>query len=172
MPSFRVFELARKIPRKNVTKTIELVLELISAIRYWRPKLWIFMFLRRSGAHIFELNGSKFCTGCADYAIAFLTLARACQIPCRLVHALKKDWLKSKKLHIQGHCFVECFDKKQDKWILTDPTKGIVLKELPQEYVSHACGKDLWDINLKSYFHMLFSATRFRKRWKEQNLKK
>lgn len=169
MPNFKVFELARKIPRKNTTKTIQLILSIISSIRFYQPAYWLFIFLRRSGAHIFELNGKKFCTGCADYAIAFLTLARACEIPCRLVHAFKKDWLKSRKLHIQAHCFVECYDKKANQWVLTDPTQGTILKELPEEYVFHALGKDLWDINLKSYFHMLFSATKFRKCWKKQN---
>lgn len=170
MPSFRVIQLARQIPRKNTQKMIETILMVVSNIRYKKPALWIFMFLRRSGAHIFEMNGSKFCTGCADYAIAFLTLARTCGIPCRLIHAFKKDWLKSRRLHIESHCFVEYYDKKHKKWVLTDPTEGKILPNLPEEYVLHTKGKDLWEINLKHYFHMLMSATKFRRQWQKQNL--
>jgi len=159
--------------RQNIwgatTEKIYYILERTFLIRYKKSFFTkMRVFLRRSGSEIWgKAFGDGFCTGCADYAVAFLTLARSCHIPCRIIHAFSESWLKTGSIfYIRAHFFVEYFDEENDQWILVDPTKGKVLKSWPKEYVKDEVGEDIWGMGLKSYFDMLRHAWRFRSQWR------
>ena len=72
-----------------------------------------------------EIWNSGMATGCTDYAILFMTMARQLGIPTTMLETAERQWLvnsiygKKEDSH-RGHAFCECY--VNGNWILVDPT--------------------------------------------------
>ena len=90
---------------------------------------------KRTAKEIWE---SKFTSGCTDTAIVFATLARQLKIPTTILHTAQQEWVNKLKtgqdsFHHYGHSFCECF--YQNKWILVDPTAGMITEDYNSEKI-------------------------------------
>lgn len=75
-----------------------------------------------------EIIKTKIATGCTDYALAFIALARAKGIPTKYIEAIRQRWLeKGDEQFIEGHVFAECFiNGIMGSGILLIPTRELL----------------------------------------------
>lgn len=96
-----------------------------------------------------EIIKSGKVTGCTDYAIVFIALARAKKIPTKYIEAIRKRWLDiGDENHIEGHVFAEC--QINNKWYIIDPQQGAIRSDY-RNYTIYKKGLDSWDIGIKSF---------------------
>lgn len=96
-----------------------------------------------------EIIRSGFATGCTDYALAFIALARASGIPAQYVETIKKSWIESPDMNrLEGHVFSEVLIK--ETWYVVDPQGGSVRLWYPNLYVIAGKGLDSWDLHMRS----------------------
>ena len=142
----------KSITDKFKQKDLDLVLEILG---------WVFnnfkniendkeekmeLFRKRTAAEIIK---SKKVTGCTDYAIIFIALARAKKIPTKYIEAIRKRWLDiGDENHIEGHVFAEC--QINNKWYIIDPQQGAIRSDY-RNYTIYKKGLDSWDIGIKSF---------------------
>jgi hypothetical protein len=68
--------------------------------------------------------------GCADHAVVFGALARACGIPCVWVKTMDADWIREFKANRgkcsswRGHVFLEV--RLRDRWVLLDASQLVL----------------------------------------------
>ncbi len=102
-----------------------------------------------------------YATGCTDLALAFIPIARSCDIPTKYVETVNKKWLKKatkevsmiKKGQIKGHVVAEC--KIGNKWYVVDVDSGTVVIKIENTSFNRnfevvAEGLDSWDLGVKS----------------------
>jgi len=111
-----------------------------------------------------EIIKSGKATGCTDYAIAFIALARAKNIPTKYIEAIRKRWLDiGDDNHIEGHVFAECY--VDNKWYIIDSQEGTVRTDY-RRYVIYKKGLDSWDIGIKSFDDLKKKFLDFKKKYK------
>jgi len=94
-----------------------------------------------------EIIKNKKHTGCHDTNLIFVTLTRACGIPCKYLAGLGKETNKS------GHCVSEVFINK--KWILVYPSNYRIEifcenSDFYRKFYVMGIGLDSWDIKIKT----------------------
>lgn len=100
------------------------------------------IFRKRSASEIIQ---SKFATGCTDFTIVFITLARASGIPAKYIECINKEQSKKK---ILGHTFAEVFIDNKSFFI--DPTHSKILSSLPEKYIIIGSGLDFADAGFRT----------------------
>lgn len=119
------------------------------------------IFRKRTASQILE---DGFATGCTDYGLVFVALARAKGIPTVYIEALENRWLREGGDKIHGHVFASI--PLNDKWYLIDPTRGTIsaTDHLPREkYIVLDKGLDSWDIGIKDIKDLRKKAEKLRK---------
>jgi hypothetical protein len=108
--------------------------------------------------------------GCADYSVAFGSLARACGIPTVWVKTLDADWirdfrLRGKEDNWRGHVFLEVF--LHGGWVLLDDTQMALYEDydpkmriLPGLRYAYDKGGDPYDLVLSSRWELWKQETR------------
>jgi transglutaminase-like putative cysteine protease len=155
----------KKIANKFQQNDLDLILEILN---------WIFnnfkdiendkeekikLFRKRTAEEIIK---SKKVTGCTDYAVIFISLARARGIPTKYVEAVRKKWLDiGDGDHIEGHVFAECQIK--GKWYIIDPQEGAIRADY-RRYVVYKKGLDSWSIGIRSFENLRERFLDFKKR--------
>ncbi|MBU1111056.1 transglutaminase-like domain-containing protein [Patescibacteria group bacterium] len=104
------------------------------------------------GRTALEVLTSRFATGCTDYTLAFIALARAKQVPTVYIETLSKAWLDKfpidPKELITGHSYAKVsLDKKV---YFVDSTRLCVHLKLPAGEVVFGEGVDTWDLGLSN----------------------
>ncbi|MFH1551932.1 MAG: transglutaminase-like domain-containing protein [bacterium] len=103
------------------------------------------LFRKRTADEIIE---SRKTSGCTDYAIVFIALARAKGIPTKYIEAIRKRWLDiGDENCIEGHIFAECLIK--NRWYIIDPQEGSIRADY-RRYVIFKKGFDSWDIGIRN----------------------
>lgn len=117
-------KIAKKLKRSNGLDTIFNIIQWNNKnIKYVKNTKWRTKQLRARTAD--EIIKSKKSSGCGDKSLVFAILARANNIPARLVEAIDNNWLLTKKTKgIYGHVFVDVYIDK--KWRIVDPTMGTI----------------------------------------------
>ena len=87
-----------------------------------------------------------YATGCTDYTLAFLVLARSLGFTAEYVELLEINWLKGNDENIIGH--VEAKVTIQGSGYFVDPTHGSISIYQPSGMVIYKMGKDSWDIGI------------------------
>lgn len=106
-----------------------------------------------------EILQSRISSGCADYGLVFVALARSRGMPCVFVQTTLKRWVKKSRKRgmcvfpIEGHIFVEVYIK--GKWYLVDPSRGILLLDydkdnmtIRKEFCVFAKSLEVWDTGI------------------------
>ena len=113
-----------------------------------------------------EIIKSGKVTGCTDYAIVFIALARAKGIPTKYIEAIRKRWLDiGDENHIEGHVFTEC--QINDKWYITDPQQGVIRTDY-RNYAIYKKGLDSWNIGIRSFDDLKEKFIDFKREYKTQ----
>ncbi|NTV13483.1 MAG: transglutaminase domain-containing protein [Desulfobulbaceae bacterium] len=97
--------------------------------------------------------------GCADYALALVSLFRALQVPARLLVSAGVNWVaayRDNPLSMpEGHVLVEVY--LEDHWALVDPTYRLLYDQydqraayLPRELLYCQRGVDYWAMGLNN----------------------
>jgi hypothetical protein len=105
-----------------------------------------------------EIITSGGVTGCTDYGLAFVSLARAKGIPSVFIQTARIDWIEARKKSnsgmIIGHILVEVYI--DGKWYLVDSTSGRLYLNydrnnfsLPDGYYVFAKSIEVWDSGAK-----------------------
>lgn len=120
------------------------------------------VFRKRTAEQIIK---DKYYSGCTDYALVFVALARSKGIPTKYVEAIKKSWLKDgDENHIEGHIFAECLIG--DKWIQVDPQMATIYAlQNYSAFEIYEKGGDSWDLGIKSFEDLKNKFTRFRENY-------
>ena len=108
--------------------------EIISLLLYINHKIKRFDDIKnvkfsRTAEQIFK---SGYTSGCHDHSLVFATFARQLNIPTTMLETVAEDCLYDIKNNINnidyvGHSFCECYIN--NKWILIDPTNGVIYVE-------------------------------------------
>lgn len=129
----------------DLEKIIQILIWINKNTRHCKnPKEVEEIFATRTADYIIK---NKTHTGCHDVALIFVTLARACKIPCKYIAGLGKETGKG------GHCVSEVFVNK--RWLLIDPSNyriDIFLEnsEFYRKFYIMGIGLDSWDIGIKT----------------------
>lgn len=95
-----------------------------------------------------EIVQSKIATGCTDYALVFLALARAAGIAATYVEALDAEWARRPDYeNIRGHIFCEV--ALDDKIYIVDTQGATVRPWIGKRYVVVGRGLDSWDLGVR-----------------------
>jgi hypothetical protein len=79
-----------------------------------------------------EIIKSRCFTGCTDFALVFAALARAKKISATVTETIAEGWVApmvwSQQWNDQkmGHFFSEVFLPEEERWIIVDPTGGVI----------------------------------------------
>ncbi|MBU1292284.1 transglutaminase-like domain-containing protein [Patescibacteria group bacterium] len=121
------------------------------------------LFRKRTADEIIE---SKKLTGCTDYAIVFIALARAKEIPTKYIEAIRKRWLDiGDQNHIEGHIFVECLIG--NKWYIIDPQEGAIRTDY-RKYAIFKKGLDSWGIGIRNFDDLKGKFLEFKEEYKSK----
>lgn len=101
------------------------------------------LFRKRTAEQILQ---DSFGTGCTDFTLVFVTLARAKGVPTKYVELLKHDWLTSKRKKIDGHVVAEVY--LEPNWYYVDPTRKTVSLKPPSGFVLYERGLDSWNLDI------------------------
>lgn len=111
-----------------------------------------------------EIVKSKIATGCTDYALVFIALARAKKIPTLYVEAIRRKWLDiGDEQYIEGHVFAECFIG--GRWYIIDPEGGAI-QIAYQRFIIFEKGLDSWDIGIKNINDLKSKFLKFKEKYK------
>lgn len=103
-------------------------------------------FRQRTAEQIIE---DGYATGCTDYALVFIALVRAKQIPAKYIEAISQEWIDNPDPeHLRGHVFSEVF--LDNKWYVVDPQAAVIKAWYGKRYRILATGLDSWDIGVKN----------------------
>lgn len=116
--SSKIMEIAKGLKAQSPEKTLLSINHWISQNLTNNPDL------AYSWRNFDSVMETKFTSGCADYALVFAALARACGIPTVFVKTMDVDWIHEFRKtgtceNWMGHVFLEVHWKR--KWRLLDP---------------------------------------------------
>jgi len=112
-----------------------------------------------------EIIESKKLTGCSDYALVFLVLAKASGFKTKYVETIQTEWLRDGGDKILGHVFVEVFLDKEEEWVIIDPQGAVIRAWYGKRYVVYAKGEDSWDIGIKNFDDLKEKFFEYRKKY-------
>ena len=103
------------------------------------------IFRKRTASEIIK---DGYGSGCTDFALVFIVLARAKGIPTKYVEVISKDYFKTNDTkEIKGHVFAECY--LNGEWVGVNPMSGdIKISTEYPGYVVYARGLDSWDLGI------------------------
>ena len=105
------------------------------------------VFRKRTAEQILK---DRYLTGCTDYALLFITIARACGIPAKYVETIDREWLKEGGKEIDGHVYAQIYDAEKTEWIWVDPRMGQIGSAPEQkDRIVFKEGLDSWDIEIR-----------------------
>ena len=88
-----------------------------------------------------------FATGCTDFALVFISVARAKSIPTKYVEVISKDYFSDDLDKVRGHVFAECYIDAE--WWGIDPMGGNLKSNTKYpNYVVYGRGLDSWDLGI------------------------
>ncbi|MFH1565907.1 MAG: transglutaminase-like domain-containing protein [bacterium] len=88
-----------------------------------------------------------YATGCADFALVFVAIARAKGIPTKYVEVISKDYFNDNLDKVRGHVFAECLLK--GNWYAIDPMGGnLKFNTRYSDYIVYAKGLDSWELGI------------------------
>jgi transglutaminase-like putative cysteine protease len=95
-----------------------------------------------------EIINEGYGSGCTDFALVFIAIARAKGIPTKYVEVISKDYFSDSDLNrVRGHVFAECY--LNDSWYGVDPMAGLLKFNCKYPgYVIYARGLDSWDLEI------------------------
>ena len=157
-----------KIARSFGNKDLDLVFEILQwvqkNIKDTDSAEFKNSFFRKRSAN--EIIESKVATGCTDYALVFIALARARKIPTVYVEAIRRKWLDmGDEKYIEGHIFAECF--VDGKWYIVNPEEGTI-QIFYQRFVIFDKGLDSWDIGIKNFNDLKGKFLKFKEEYKKK----
>ena len=166
----QITPLIKKVASSFRERKFELILEILVWIRDNIKKTNSneeknLLFRNRTANDIIK---SKMATGCTDFALVFISLARAKKIPTKYVEAIRRKWLDiGDENYIEGHVFAECFIN--NKWHIIDPQEGAIKIDY-QRFVIFAKGLDSWDIGIKNINDLKNEFLKFQKEYKVKKI--
>lgn len=168
-PQTKITDLTKEISVIFESRDLDLIFEILGWIKknlkkkeLGREK--IDLFRKRTAEEIIK---SGFLTGCTDYALAFIVLARACHIPTKYVEAIRNKWLDiGTEEYLEGHVFAECFIN--NKWYIIDPEEGDI-KSSYGRFQIYAKDLDSWSLGIKNFDDLKVKFLEFRKNYKKTN---
>lgn len=154
----------QKIANSFKQKDIDLVLEILQWIHFhFQCEPFDKSIFRKRTAD--EIVKSRLVTGCSDFALVFIVLARSKNIPTKYIETIKRQWLeKGDKQHLQGHIFAKCFIN--DKWYIINPEQGTIVFAY-RHYVFWKQGLDSWDIGIHNFNELRDQFLEFQKSYKK-----
>lgn len=94
-----------------------------------------------------QIISDGFATGCTDFTLAFIAVARAKGIPTKYIEVISKDYFIDAPDKVRGHVFAESFIKND--WWGVDPMNGFLkFNTKYPNYVVYAKGLDSWDLGI------------------------
>lgn len=103
-------------------------------------------FRKRTAEQVID---SGYATGCTDYGLVFITLARAKNIPAKYIEAVSTQWLeKGDMSHLEGHVFSEVQINRC--WYIIDSHAAVIKAWYGRRFEVLAEGLDSWDIGVKN----------------------
>jgi len=103
------------------------------------------VFRKRTAADVIR---DGYASGCTDFALVLIAIARTKGIPTKYVEVISKDYFEDNDLSkVRGHVFAECFLKGE--WFGVDPMGGTLkFNTTYPKYVVYARGLDSWDLGI------------------------
>ncbi|OGC48024.1 MAG: hypothetical protein A3A94_00105 [Candidatus Portnoybacteria bacterium RIFCSPLOWO2_01_FULL_43_11] len=127
------------------------------------PEIKDKLFRKRTAQEIIK---SGFVTGCTDWALAFIILARVKKIPTRYVEIIRRRWLEEgKNDFIEGHIFAEVY--LNNHWYIIDPEEASI-KDWYNRWIIFRRGLDSWDIGIRNFKDLKEQFLEFRAEYKSQ----
>ena len=125
------------------------------------------IFRKRTATQIIE---DGYATGCSDFAIVFIAIARAKHIPTKYVEVISEDYFEDTDLNrVRGHVFAECFIDKE--WFGVDPMAGVIKFNTKYPgYVVYAKGLDSWDLGIFDIDSMRVKFKEFANQYKSKHI--
>ncbi|MFC1700600.1 transglutaminase-like domain-containing protein [Patescibacteria group bacterium] len=113
-----------------------------------------------------EIIKSKMVTGCTDYALVFIALARAKGIPTKYIETIRRRWLDiGKEDQIEGHIFAECFIN--NNWYIVDPQEHTIRIDYLR-FEIYKKGLDSWDIGIHNFDELKEQFLKFKRERKSE----
>ncbi len=114
-----------------------------------------------------EIIKDGFVTGCTDWALVFIVLTRAKNIPTKYIETIRRRWLdEGKDNEIEGHIFAEVY--LNDKWYIIDPDQAVI-RGWYDRWVIYKKGLDSWDIGIHNFDELKEQFLKFRDEYRKQN---
>jgi transglutaminase-like putative cysteine protease len=166
----RIQEVADSIKGEEIEFIFNLLEWVHENIAYKRGKLpkgikFNDIFRQRTGN---QIVGEGYASGCSDFALAFITIARAKGVPTKYVECINKSYFNGDSAKVAGHVFAECFI--DGKWRSVDsPAGSLFINKNYSNYVVYAKGLDSWDLGIQDLKTMREKFTPFAKEYNEKN---
>lgn len=121
------------------------------------------VFRKRTAEEIIE---SKFATGCTDWALAFIVLSRAKEIPTKYIETIRRKWLEQGEDDlIEGHIFAEVYIN--NRWYIVDPEQAVI-RDWYDRWIIFDKGLDSWDIGIHNFNELKEKFIKFREEYRKQ----
>ena len=107
-------------------------------------------------------------TGCTDYALVFLSLARASNFEVKYVEAIETKWMEEGGERVLGHVFAEVH--LHNTWYIVDPQGALIKAWYGKRYVIYAKGTDSWDIGIRNFEDLKKKFSEYREKYNTQKI--
>lgn len=115
-----------------------------------------------------DIISDGYATGCTDFALVFISLSRANNIPTKYVEVIAKNYFKNNLDKVAGHVYAECFIGK--KWYGVDPMAGYIKYSVRYPgFVVYGRGLDSWDLGINDLESMRNKFKEFAKSRLKEN---
>lgn len=161
----------KKIAKSFTKDGINLIFEILSWLRKNlrtenSQEIKKKVFRRRTAQEIIE---SGFVTGCTDWTLAFIVLARAKGISTKYVETIKRQWLDEGRGDlIKGHVLAECFI--DGRWYIIDTQERAIRIDY-QRFIIFKKGLDSWNIGIKNFDELKEQFLEFKKKYRGKKFK-
>ena len=151
-------EIERVVEENKFGNDVESVLEILEWIKgNIRSERKPEVFRRRTAA---EIVSDGWATGCTDFTLVFLVLARAAGIKARYVEMLSREWLEKGGDPIVGHVIAE-IEIKGKRYYVDAANLNIGLRHTSGMVIVDK-GLDSWDIGIRNRQDMRKKFDEFR----------
>jgi len=124
------------------------------------------IFRKRTAAEIIK---DGYASGCTDFALVFIVLARTKGIPTKYVEVIAKSYFEDNNPNeVRGHVFAECY--LNGEWVVVNPMSGDIKTSTEYSgYVVYAKGLDSWDLGINDIKSLREKFIDFTKKYKVKN---